>query len=487
MEAGTLEDYSFQNKIMELDHNLCGMAGLGMVSTEANARSHSEINQAVMHFDSDQSTDPEQLEIEMIDECEAAILPSQPRISFSSASFSSNPAPLCDSSLFKTGSSFEGTLPASKILTDTTTLSPFLSGDENFTFSRCCEPLNSEVYLPEPKEHLQLFAEVIELTSTSATEPADELRHSELPDRMEDEGLSSASNEQESLELINTSEDLSSETCAKLDESLNQSLNLKTPAEEVEPFLSKSSLQSALSDLNSAAENLPSSGSEGETVHQPFYDDHDAFKCSRVNDGNSKLDQMSCNLAEDLPYIDDEYDSRPKPRVDLLESIEVVDPGMYLPGDEWVEADGNRAPPVRLICEGCEYSLFRRIEPPVTFQAEAAAPISPSDDQTVLLSEVEYRDLYYGPIETFIQSLHRIFPNLNADHNEFVLNFPDLEIKITEDNIYTKELSIFDFDRLHAGGKLPDRLLICLEKQPRLVHCFNVLAAYVNGLSKPFL
>ncbi|KAA1082333.1 hypothetical protein PGTUg99_033325 [Puccinia graminis f. sp. tritici] len=137
------------------------------------------------------------------------------------------------------------------------------------------------------------------------------------------------------------------------------------------------------------------------------------------------------------------------------------------------------APPggIRLICEGCEYSLFQAIHPIQEDQPKI-------EEQTILLSEPDYQELYYGPLSNFIsQGLHQIFPNLHDQHkNEFILHFTNLEIKVPEDNIYSKELSLFDIDRLHIGARLPDRLMISLEKQPRLVHRFNILANYVAEL-----
>ncbi|PLW50584.1 hypothetical protein PCANC_06942 [Puccinia coronata f. sp. avenae] len=130
--------------------------------------------------------------------------------------------------------------------------------------------------------------------------------------------------------------------------------------------------------------------------------------------------------------------------------------------------------PIRLICEGCDYSLFHPL------------PAAPEEDQTMLLSEPEYKELYFAPLHQFIQALHHIFPNLHNNHkNEIVLDFPTLEIKVPEDNMYSKQLSLFDIDRLHVGANLPDHLLISLDQQPRLVHRFNILAAYVSELEQP--
>ncbi|KAH9452013.1 hypothetical protein Pst134EA_025950 [Puccinia striiformis f. sp. tritici] len=138
----------------------------------------------------------------------------------------------------------------------------------------------------------------------------------------------------------------------------------------------------------------------------------------------------------------------------------------------------NQIPPgIRLICEGTEYSLFQAIQPNQTDQLSIK-------DQTILLSEPDYHQLYHAPLsEFFTNGLHQIFPTLHQEHTyEFVLNFSTLEIKVPEDNVYSQQLSLADIDRLHIGANLPDRLLIELDKQPRLVHRFNILANYVSQL-----
>lgn len=44
---------------------------------------------------------------------------------------------------------------------------------------------------------------------------------------------------------------------------------------------------------------------------------------------------------------------------------------------------------------------------------------------------------------------------------------------------------MYDMDRLHVGASLSGRLLVSLEKQPRLIHRFNVLAKHVWNQSDP--
>lgn len=82
--------------------------------------------------------------------------------------------------------------------------------------------------------------------------------------------------------------------------------------------------------------------------------------------------------------------------------------------------------PIRLICEGCEYILFHPTQQP---------PEAEEEDQTILLTEPEYKELYFAPLQQLIQALHHIFPNLHNQHkNELVLNFTTLEIRVPEVN-----------------------------------------------------
>ncbi|KAH9821836.1 hypothetical protein DFH28DRAFT_533338 [Melampsora americana] len=193
--------------------------------------------------------------------------------------------------------------------------------------------------------------------------------------------------------------------------------------------------------------------------------------------------------ADKMPAVDESLELHPKPRIDLLEHVrtefevlDIVDDNTLNTPEQMVK----QAPCIRLMCEDCEYNLFQRLS--ASNPSGDPNTESCSDEQPLLLGELEHQAIYFAPLGDFIESLRQIFPDFTqTDHSELVLSFPDLEARIPEDNVYTRELSLFDIDRLHVGANLPSRLLVSLEKQPRLIHRFNVLAKHVwkQNLSEP--
>ncbi|KAG0143824.1 hypothetical protein CROQUDRAFT_672704 [Cronartium quercuum f. sp. fusiforme G11] len=175
---------------------------------------------------------------------------------------------------------------------------------------------------------------------------------------------------------------------------------------------------------------------------------------------------------DDLLTADGSLESRPVPRIDLIEHVQIDFELIQLLDNETISPDQEplmmrQAPCIRLICEDCEYSLFQ-------------SSSTDTKDEVVLLSEPEHQEIYFAPLDELFESLRNIFPAFaQTDHNELVLSFPDLEARIPEDNVYARDLTLFDMDRLHVGANLPGRLLVSVEKQPRLIHRFNVLAKHV--------
>lgn len=185
--------------------------------------------------------------------------------------------------------------------------------------------------------------------------------------------------------------------------------------------------------------------------------------------------------ADDLTEVDESLELHPRPRTDLLEHVrtefevlDIVDENKLDTSEQMIK----QAPCIRLLCQDCEYSLFQSLS--ASNSSNDLISKSSSDEEPLLLGDLEHQAIYFAPLRDFIESLRQIFPDFTqTDHSELVLSFPDLEARIPEDNVYTRELSLFDIDRLHVGANLPSRLLVSLEKQPRLIHRFNVLAKHV--------
>ncbi|KAM0751319.1 hypothetical protein T439DRAFT_230833 [Meredithblackwellia eburnea MCA 4105] len=180
--------------------------------------------------------------------------------------------------------------------------------------------------------------------------------------------------------------------------------------------------------------------------------------------------------------------SRPHIEKDLLSSVdlgEFLDPFVRPPEQE-AEADtvGEEtkansskqsliAPGVLLTFNSTTYSLFRphAPDPDIEPQVESTTQL--------LLGDVKEHELYYDQLESFIEALHHTFPELNSKHDEIVLSFDAIGIALPEDNVYTREVCLYDLDRVHVGCGLPGRLHITVETQPRFSTGFNALAQHV--------
>ncbi|EGG08262.1 uncharacterized protein MELLADRAFT_116094 [Melampsora larici-populina 98AG31] len=192
---------------------------------------------------------------------------------------------------------------------------------------------------------------------------------------------------------------------------------------------------------------------------------------------------------DEITAVDESLELHPRPRIDLLEHVrtefevlEIIDENTLDPQEQMIK----QAPCIRLLCEDCEYNVFQRLS--ASNSSNDPNPESCPGEEPLLLGELADQAIYFAPLGDFIETLRQIFPDFTqTDHSELVLSFPDLEARIPEDNVYTRELSLFDIDRLHVGANLPSRLLVSLEKQPRLIHRFNVLAKHVwkQNLTEP--
>lgn len=85
------------------------------------------------------------------------------------------------------------------------------------------------------------------------------------------------------------------------------------------------------------------------------------------------------------------------------------------------------APPVLLSHNGTTYSLFSSKSPPAEGPSDPESPDSPFP---LLFGDLS--SLYYSPIESFLDSLHSTFPELNSKQEELVLSFEAIGISLPE-------------------------------------------------------
>ncbi|BGP41575.1 hypothetical protein JCM10449v2_005566 [Rhodotorula kratochvilovae] len=103
------------------------------------------------------------------------------------------------------------------------------------------------------------------------------------------------------------------------------------------------------------------------------------------------------------------------------------------------------------------------------------------EDVELLLGEAAQHELYYQPLATLFGALRRQLDFLEHDGDELVLEFDEIGLTISEDNLYAGQVTLFDFDRIHTGCQIPGRLHANLATQPRFSAGFNALALHIAG------
>ncbi|GAA6035685.1 hypothetical protein JCM8097_004970 [Rhodosporidiobolus ruineniae] len=141
-------------------------------------------------------------------------------------------------------------------------------------------------------------------------------------------------------------------------------------------------------------------------------------------------------------------------------------------------------PPVFLTYDSTTYSLFHAAPSPFS-QSHSHSSDSGSGDEedepapTLLLDKPEQHQLYYQPVEKLFRVLREQFGEFADQQDELVLEFDDIGIALSEDNVYSHSVTLFDFDRIHLGCRLPGRLHARLSAQGRFAAGFNALAQHI--------
>ncbi|KDE02835.1 hypothetical protein MVLG_06626 [Microbotryum lychnidis-dioicae p1A1 Lamole] len=131
------------------------------------------------------------------------------------------------------------------------------------------------------------------------------------------------------------------------------------------------------------------------------------------------------------------------------------------------------APTVLLQFGEDRYTMFRAA--PVVEDGQDA------EDLPILFGERKDHHLYYEQIEALFEALHASLPGLESTQAEYSLEIDGLGIVLQEDNVYTREVSLYDFHRLHSGCGLPGRMLVKLAEceGPRFPTGFNALMQHI--------
>ncbi|GAA5900547.1 hypothetical protein JCM8208_000531 [Rhodotorula glutinis] len=124
------------------------------------------------------------------------------------------------------------------------------------------------------------------------------------------------------------------------------------------------------------------------------------------------------------------------------------------------------------------YTLFHPERRDATDEDEQDEHVK-EDDVELLLGDAAQHELYYEPLDALFGALRAQLEYLGHDGDELVLEFDEIGLSITEDNVYARQVTLFDFDRIHTGCQIPGRLHANLATQPRFSSGFNALAQHI--------
>ncbi|BGP33494.1 hypothetical protein JCM10296v2_005298 [Rhodotorula toruloides] len=105
------------------------------------------------------------------------------------------------------------------------------------------------------------------------------------------------------------------------------------------------------------------------------------------------------------------------------------------------------------------------------------------EDLPLLFGDAARHELYYKPLETLFRIVREEIEELRDQGDELVVEFDEIGISLSEDNIYSRQVTLFDFDRIHTGCQIPGRLHARIYAQPRFATGFNALAEHIARIA----
>ncbi|GAA5824875.1 hypothetical protein JCM5353_006933 [Sporobolomyces roseus] len=224
---------------------------------------------------------------------------------------------------------------------------------------------------------------------------------------------------------------------------------------------------------------LPSEAplSEGEQADAEQSDYPEPLKSTSNDSKNSNV-----NLTDDLapsPFL--------RPQVDKASLIGIEVPFPESPDGESSSSSSQQAPTILCTYDNTTYSLFRsqpKLAPAQDASSSSEGGVEPQaqdeeEETPTLLTDSHDQQFYFGTLEQLFSKLHDQFPELQSREDELVLDFDEIGVALTEDNVYSRQVSLHDFDRIHLGCGLPGRLHARLYPQSRFSSGFNALAQHV--------
>lgn len=138
-------------------------------------------------------------------------------------------------------------------------------------------------------------------------------------------------------------------------------------------------------------------------------------------------------------------------------------------------------PPIHLIFNDQSFALFSTDSQSTSYLSwdEAGTSIisTPAPPLPIPVSA------FHSTLDTFFESLR--VPNalgdfLQEDHTELILEFPELELTIGEDNVHTQSVGLTDLQHLHTASGLQDSLCVKVTEAQRFISLYNLLAEQVQ-------
>ncbi|BGP01488.1 Proteophosphoglycan ppg4 [Rhodotorula toruloides ATCC 204091] len=171
-----------------------------------------------------------------------------------------------------------------------------------------------------------------------------------------------------------------------------------------------------------------------------------------------------------------EHSTRPLVDKDPLFSIEVP----TLPSTSAL----REVPVVYLTHDSTTWTLFHPSRDGGSTSDDAETETEGGDeDLPLLFGDAARHELYYKPLETLFRVVREEIEELRDQGDELVVEFDEIGISLSEDNIYSRQVTLFDFDRIHTGCQIPGRLHARIYAQPRFATGFNALAEHIARIA----
>ncbi|BGO95480.1 hypothetical protein NBRC10512_007735 [Rhodotorula toruloides] len=221
-----------------------------------------------------------------------------------------------------------------------------------------------------------------------------------------------------------------------------------------------------LSETTHVDETSPSAEIGGATIAEP----------------KTSMPESGVNLAEvetganGIDGGSNEHSLRPLVDKDPLLSIEVP----TLPSTSAL----RDVPVVYLTHDSTTWTLFHPSRDIGSTSEDAGTETEEGEeDLPLLFGDAARHELYYKPLETLFRVVREEIEELRDQGDELVVEFDEIGISLSEDNIYSRQVTLFDFDRIHTGCQIPGRLHARIYAQPCFATGFNALAEHIARIA----